>query len=58
MVTTRPYAWPLESLYDQYVHREYARIATYLESNGYGYRERKRILENLIRNGEYYKFGG
>lgn len=40
------------------IYIEYARIATYLEFDGYGYVERKRILEDLIRNGEYYKFGG
>ena len=40
------------------IYIEHARIATYLEYNGYGYMERKRILENLIRNGEYFKFGG
>lgn len=40
------------------IYIEYARIATCLEFDGYGYVERKRILEDLIRNGEYYKFGG
>ena len=40
------------------IYIEHARIATYLEYNGYGYMERKRILENLIKNGEYFKFGG
>jgi len=40
------------------IYIEYARIATYLEQKGYGYTERMHILEDLIKNGEYFKFGG
>lgn len=40
------------------IYIEYARIATYLEQKGYGYAERMHILEDLIKNGEYFKFGG
>lgn len=40
------------------IYIEYARIATYLEQKGYGYMERMHILEDLIKNGEYFKFGG
>lgn len=40
------------------IYIEYARIATYLEQKGYGYMERMHVLEDLIKNGEYFKFGG
>ena len=40
------------------IYIEYARIATYLEQKGYGYTERMHIIEDLIKNGEYFKFGG
>lgn len=40
------------------IYIEYARIATYLEQKGYSYMERMHILEDLIKNGEYFKFGG
>lgn len=40
------------------IYIEYARIATYLEQKGYGYMERMHIIEDLIKNGEYFKFGG
>lgn len=39
------------------IYIEYARIATYLEHRGYSYTERMHILEDLMKNGEYYKFG-
>lgn len=40
------------------IYIEYARIAAYLEQKGYGYTERVHIIEDLIKNGEYFKFGG
>lgn len=38
------------------IYIEYARIATYLEHRGYKYTERMHILEDLMKNGEYFKF--